>query len=126
MDKIDSHNDSSTCARNGSVTSAPGDQPKRSNSWERQNAIVYDVSTQTLTKEQRKKVGGFHTRIAIPKRPKRSIKDNVRISVPLGFKSEEEFLAELKLNSLGYKVAFERYFGNIEEIWIKGVPSTVR
>jgi hypothetical protein len=67
-----------------------------------------------------------HTRIEIPKRPKSPLrKDNVRISVPLRPGSEGEFLAEIKLSSLGFKVAFERFLGNIDEIWIKGVPRAV-
>jgi hypothetical protein len=31
---------------------------KRTNSWEQTNAIVYDASSQTLTKEERRNVGG--------------------------------------------------------------------
>lgn len=67
-----------------------------------------------------------HTRVEIPKRPRSSLrKDNVRISVQVRPGSEAEFLAEIKLSSLGFKVAFERFLGNIDEIWIKGVPRAV-
>jgi hypothetical protein len=116
---------------------------RRTNSWEQKNAIVYDVSSQRLIKEERRNVGGKsiadnqsgqypdnrvdqYTRIEIPKRPKSSLrKDNVRLSLPVRPTSESEFLAEIKLSSLGYKVAFERFRGNIDEIWVKGVPCYV-
>ena len=69
---------------------------------------------------------GYHTRIEIPTRPKISLrKDNVRISVPVLPESGPEFLAEIKLSSLGFKVAFERFRGNIDEIWVKGMPHAV-
>jgi hypothetical protein len=139
---------SKTAKRKGSKTSAIGDSPnpikRRTNSWEQKNAIVYDVSSQKLTKEERRNVGGKsiadnqvsgnpdnradqYTRIEIPKRPKSSLrKDNVRLSLPVRPTSESEFLAEIKLSSLGYKVAFERFRGNIDEIWVKGVPCYVQ
>src|SRR3954452_13765051 len=104
---------------------------RRTNSWEKKNVIVYDVSSQRLSKEERGSVGGKifcqskrgsphdrsaqHTRIEIPKRPKSSLrKDNVRISLPLRPDADSEFLAEVKLSSLGYKVQIERLRGNIE------------
>jgi len=112
---------------NQALEDPPNPIRKRTNSWEQTHAIVYDVSSQTLTKEKRRNVGGaHHTRIEIPKRPKSPLrKDNVRISISLCPGSEAEFLAEIKLSSLGFKVAFERFLGNIDEIWIKGVPRAV-
>ncbi|KAF7865471.1 hypothetical protein EAF04_006446 [Stromatinia cepivora] len=101
-------------------------KPKRTNSWETRNAIVYDVSSQTLLKTERKVIEADHTRIKIPKRPLSPLqKDNVRISMPLNSTAGSDVLAEVKLSSLGLKVAFERYRGNIDEIWIKGIPQYV-
>jgi len=100
--------------------------PRRANSWERANVIVYDASSQRLTREDRKeaeKNASKHTCVKIPPRPRNSLEDRVRLSVPIGAKSRFEFLAEVKLNSLGTKVIYERWCGNIDEIWIKGVPS---
>jgi hypothetical protein len=126
---------------NPTTANPPNPIRRRTNSWEKKNAIVYDVSSQTLTKEKRANVEGkstsatrepsddcpvHHTRIEIPTRPKISLrKDNVRISVPVCPASGPRFLAEIKLSSLGYKVAFERLCGNIDEIWIKGIPHAV-
>lgn len=42
--------------------------------------------------------------------------------MPLNSTAGSDILAEVKLSSLGLKVAFERYRGNIDEIWIKGIP----
>ncbi|KAI9649164.1 hypothetical protein NHQ30_001731 [Ciborinia camelliae] len=101
-------------------------KPKRTNSWETRNAIVYDVSSQTLSKTERKAIEADHTRIPIPKRPLSPLqKDNVRISMPLNSTTGSDILAEIKLSSLGLKVAFERYRGNIDEIWVKGIPQYV-
>lgn len=50
------------------------------------------------------------------------MKDNVRISLPLHDPAESEFLAEIKLGSLGYKVTLQRWRGNIDEVWVKGKP----
>ncbi|KAJ8064960.1 hypothetical protein OCU04_007264 [Sclerotinia nivalis] len=101
-------------------------KPKRTNSWETRNAIVYDVSSQKLLKTERKVIEADHTRIKIPKRPLSPLqKDNVRISMPLNSTAGSDVLAEVKLSSLGLKVAFERYRGNIDEIWIKGIPQYV-
>jgi len=53
---------SKTAKRKDSKTSAIRDPPnqirRRTNSWEQKNAIVYDVSSQRLTKEERGNVGG--------------------------------------------------------------------
>ncbi|APA10809.1 predicted protein [Sclerotinia sclerotiorum 1980 UF-70] len=87
------------------------------------NAIVYDVSAQKLSKTERKFIEADHTRIKIPKRSLSPLrKDNVRITMPLNSTAGSDILAEVKLSSLGLKVAFERYRGNIDEIWIKGIP----
>ncbi|KAF7897616.1 hypothetical protein EAF00_005844 [Botryotinia globosa] len=99
---------------------------ERTNSWEMKNAIVYDVSSQKLLKIKREAFEADHTRIKIPKRPLSFLqKDNVRISMPLNSAAGSDVLAEVKLSSLGLKVAFERYRGNIAEIWVKGIPQYV-
>ncbi|KAF7924652.1 uncharacterized protein EAE97_010603 [Botrytis byssoidea] len=99
---------------------------KRTNSWETKNAIVYDVSSQKLLTTKREAIEADHTRIKIPKRPPSPLqKDNVRISMPLNSAAGSDVLAEVKLSSLGLKVAFERYRGNIAEIWVKGIPQYV-
>jgi hypothetical protein len=36
--------------------------------------------------------------------------------------SVDTFLANVKLDNLGLWVAIQRYWGNIDEIWVKGVP----
>jgi hypothetical protein len=41
-----------------------------------------------------------------------------------GSNSIEMFLANIKLDHLGLWVAIQRYWGNIDEIWVKGVPHT--
>ncbi|KAF7909241.1 uncharacterized protein EAE98_011502 [Botrytis deweyae] len=112
------------------TTIAPHDsidrKSKRTNSWETKNAIVYDVSLQKLLKTKREAIEADHTRIKIPKRPLSPLqKDNVRISMPLNSAAGSDILAEVKLSSLGLKVAFERYRGNIAEIWVKGMPQYV-
>ncbi|ESZ95257.1 hypothetical protein SBOR_4369 [Sclerotinia borealis F-4128] len=100
-------------------------KPKRTNSWDNKYAIVYDVSSQTLSRTvsstERKAIEADHTCIKIPKRPLSPLqKDNVCIFIPLNSTSGSDVLAEVKLSSLGWKVAFERYRGNINEIWVKG------
>ncbi|RAL64836.1 hypothetical protein DID88_001432 [Monilinia fructigena] len=101
-------------------------KPKRINGWETKNAIVYDVSSQTLLKTERKAIEADHTCIKIPKRSLIPLqKDNVRISMPLNSTAGSDIIADLKLSSLGLKVKFERYRGHIDEIWVKGTPQYV-
>lgn len=118
-------------------------KPRRTNSWETKNAIVYDVSSQELIQTERKAIEcrppcqrklesisdvatADHTRIKIPKRPLSPLqKDNVRISMPLNSTAGSDVLAEVKLSSLGFKIQFERYRGNIDEIWVKGIPQYI-
>ncbi|KAF7902182.1 uncharacterized protein EAF01_007480 [Botrytis porri] len=96
---------------------------KRTKSWETRNAIVYDVSSQKLSKTKREAIQADHTRFKIAKRPLSPLqKDNVRILMPLNSAAGLDVLAEVKLSSLGFKVAFERYRGKIAEIWVKGIP----
>lgn len=72
---------------------------------------------------------GEYTRFPIEKRTKIPLrKDNVRISLPVGSMTDgstTDFLAEVKLSSLGPRVVFERLRGKIDAIWIKGVPSRI-
>lgn len=105
---------------------------------------MYDVSLQKLAiKTERKAIEGRppcqrklesisdvatadHTRIKIPKRALSPLqKDNVRISMPLNSTAGSDVLAEVKLSSLGFKIQFERYRGNIDEIWVKGIPQYI-
>ena len=118
-------------------------RPRRSNSWETKNAIIYDATTQTLSKQKkanlnirnaapsrpilRKKLiakTDDHTPVQIPRRAKSPlIKDRVRLSMANESSSIDTFLANVKLDNLGLWVAIQRYWGNIDEIWVKGVPS---
>jgi hypothetical protein len=67
---------------------------------------------------------GEHTHVSILKRAKRSlVKDRVRPSVCYGSSSTEKFLADVKLHNLGLWVAIQRYWGNIDDIWVKGIPN---
>jgi hypothetical protein len=67
---------------------------------------------------------GEHTHVSIPKRAKSPlVKDRVRLSVCYGSSSTEMFLADVKLHNLGLWVAIQRYWGNIDEMWVKGIPS---
>lgn len=50
-------------AGDSAATRTPNPLTRRTNSWKRDYAIVYDVSSQTLTKEKRKKVGGKFNRL---------------------------------------------------------------
>ncbi|QSZ37421.1 hypothetical protein DSL72_009519 [Monilinia vaccinii-corymbosi] len=81
-------------------------KPKRTNSWDTRDAIAYDVSLQELSKTERKKViEGNYTCVKIPKR------------------HQDQMFSQL--GSLGFKVALERYRGNIDEIWVKGIAQHV-
>jgi hypothetical protein len=67
---------------------------------------------------------GEHTHVSIPKRAKSPlVKDRVRLSVCYGSSSTEMFLADVKLHNLGLWVAIQRFRGNIDEMWVKGIPS---
>ncbi|KAB8296260.1 hypothetical protein EYC80_009034 [Monilinia laxa] len=102
------------------------ESPNESTAGKQKNAIVYDVSLQTLLKTERKAIEADHTCIKIPKRSLSPLqKDNVRISMPLNSTAGSDIIAELKLSSLGFKVKFERYRGHIHEIWVKGTPQYV-
>lgn len=69
-------------------------------------------------------IAGEHTHVHIPKRAKSPLtKDRVRLSVVYRSTSIELLLADVKLDNLGLWVAIQRYWGNIDEIWVKGVPS---
>jgi hypothetical protein len=64
-----------------------------------------------------------HTPVTIPRRAKSPlIKDRVRLSMANEPNSIDTFLANVKLDNLGLWVAIQRYWGNIDEIWVKGVP----
>lgn len=123
--------------------------PKRTKSWEAKNAIIYDASTQTLTKDDRssvkrgtgspsqirqlqtssqaqkeKETNGrtdAHTQVSIPKRA-RGLQDQVQLSLSYDSPSIDTFLANLRLDRLGFEVALQRLRGNIDEIWVTGVP----
>jgi hypothetical protein len=67
---------------------------------------------------------GEYTNVSIPKRAKSPlVKDRVRLSVRYGSSSTDMFLADVKLHNLGPWVAIQRYWGNIDEMWVKGIPS---
>jgi hypothetical protein len=119
------------------------EKPKRSNSWEAKNAIIYDASNQTLSKDKKANINestkaielynlrksltliiGEHTKVTIPKRAKSPlVQDRVQLSVSYGSSSTKMFLADVRLSNLGLWVAIQRYWGNIDEMWVKGMPN---
>jgi hypothetical protein len=62
-----------------------------------------------------------HTQVSIPKRA-RGLQDQVQLSLTYDSPSIDTFLANLRLDRLGFEVALQRLRGNIDEIWVTGVP----
>jgi len=100
----------------------------RTNSWEKKHAIAYNVETQRLTKEDRKNVEKDYTSVPIRKHGLR-LNDRVEISVPVGSDPSNvqtrKVVANVKMDSLGFRVKIQRVCGNITEIFVKGTPRTL-
>jgi len=98
--------------------------PLRHLGWDDLNAIEYDATTQSLSKIPKERVkSNTHTEVPIKRHKFGPIDDTVDVSIPTSANAEEVHLAaRVKLGSLGTEVRWRRMTGNVNSIYVRGIP----